>query len=206
MIYPLGTVTVYPAIYCAINHGKLNTNANYRLIVVVYSVVHSNWNLFDCTTWVSSLLCQEMEKNPWGGEGGKQQVSPLRLITKSLDNMVFGSWETWSSGTSSTYVLYLSWHQSNRSTNIMLQRRVTALPLLWKLWVTERKVFLASPLPQILSHLSVPTPTLTAHFQSSSAILEKVYNFKDQIWVWSTRLIWYVCRLWDMVFSWRFER
>ena len=26
------------------------------------------------------------------------------------------------------------------------------------------------------------------------------------IWVWSTRLIWYVCRLWDMVFSWRFER
>ena len=27
-----------------------------------------------------------------------------------------------------------------------------------------------------------------------------------EIWVWSTRLIWYVCRLWDMVFSWRFER
>ena len=26
------------------------------------------------------------------------------------------------------------------------------------------------------------------------------------IWVWSTRLIWYVCRLWDMVLSWRFER
>ena len=26
------------------------------------------------------------------------------------------------------------------------------------------------------------------------------------IWVWSTRLTWYVCRLWDVVFSWRFER
>ena len=28
----------------------------------------------------------------------------------------------------------------------------------------------------------------------------------DFMWVWSTRLIWYVCRLWDMVFSWRLER
>ena len=26
------------------------------------------------------------------------------------------------------------------------------------------------------------------------------YGFDQQ------RLIWYVCRLWDMVFSWRFER
>ena len=31
-------------------------------------------------------------------------------------------------------------------------------------------------------------------------------GFPYLIWVWSTRLIWYVCRLWDMVFSWRFER
>ena len=46
------------------------------------------------------------------------------------------------------------------------------------------------------------------HFQTKlywQNFKEKPIPSSQRIWVWSTRLIWYVCRLWDMVFSWHFE-
>ena len=54
-----------------------------------------------------------------------------------------------------------------------------------------------------------PKPIKSFYTDTRRLVLKKIVFLRGRvrwIWVWLTRMIWYVCRLWDMVFSWRFER